>query len=196
MTTPDVSALQRSDLNDFLFADVGLEPNGMMLSVVSLLARRGNDPWREAGRLAGLPKAAAADSLAHDIAEMPHGRWTLPGSAAIAARLVGLLPQRPARAERRLPRRPAEWMPSTRNAIVLACVALGIVYAVSEIIRPPPARFDGGDVGSFAAPSPGDGSGIGVTPTGLPSTGLPSTGLPSTGLPSTGLPPTGLPSLR
>ena len=169
MSMSDVSALQRSDLNEFLFADVGTEPSGMMLSVVSLFARQGNDPWREAGRLADLPKAAAADSLARDIAEMPHGRWNLTDAAVIAARLIGLLPARPARTERRLPMRPTDWVPSTRNAIVLACAALGIVYAVSAIMRSPPARYDGGDVGSFTASSPGDASSTGLPPTGVPS---------------------------
>lgn len=107
MTMSDVSALQRSDLNEFLFADVGTEANGMMLSVVSLFARQGNDPWREAERLADLPRDAAADSLARAIAEMPQGRWSLPDAAVIAGRLIGLLPTRPARVDRLspLPRR-------------------------------------------------------------------------------------------
>jgi hypothetical protein len=168
VTTSDVSALQRSDLNNFLFADVGTEASGMMLSVVSLFARQGNDPWREAGRLADLPKAAAADSLARAIAGLPQGRWNLADSAVIAARLIGLLPARPARAERRLPTPLAKWMPSTRNAIVVACVALGIIYAVSAIVRSPPARFDGGDVGSFTPSAPGDTSPTGAHPNDAP----------------------------
>ncbi len=95
MATPDVSALQRSDLNNFLFADVGTEANGMMLSVVSVLARQGSDPWREARRLADLPKVAAIDSLAEAISGMPHSQWDLPDARTIAARLTGLLPARP-----------------------------------------------------------------------------------------------------
>ena len=59
MVTPDVTALQRSDLNQFLFADVGMEANGMTLSVMSMLARQGSDPWGEAGRLAELTRAEA-----------------------------------------------------------------------------------------------------------------------------------------
>jgi hypothetical protein len=174
-------------LNEFLFADVGTEASGMVLSVVSLFARQGNDPWREAGRLAELPKAAATDSLAHDIAEMPHGRWNLPDSAVIAARLIGLLPARPARAESRLPMRPAEWVPSTRNAVVLACIALGVVYAVAAIMHPP-ARPDGGDVGSFTAPSTGDASTTGSSLTGVHPTGASPTGNSPIGAPQTGAP--------
>jgi hypothetical protein len=165
MATSDVTALQRSDLNEFLFADVGSEASGMMLSVVSLFARQGNDPWREAGRLADLPKAMAADSLAHSIAEMPQGRWNLPDAAAIAARLTALLPVRPARAARRSAAGGVVWVLSPRNVIVLACVALGLFYAVAALMRPAPARVDGGDVASFmTAPVPGE----------APRTGAPS----------------------
>ena len=38
-----IFALDHSDLNEFLFADVGTERNGMTLSVLSLLARIGGD---------------------------------------------------------------------------------------------------------------------------------------------------------
>ena len=112
MATSDVTALQRSDLNEFLFADVGTEPSGMMLSVVSLFARQGSDPWREADRLAELPKGAATDSLARSIAEMPQGRWNPPDAAVIAARLIGLLPKRPAIARVRARTGSGNWLSS------------------------------------------------------------------------------------
>ena len=97
MATPDATALQRSDLNQFLWADIGTEANGMTLSVLSVFARQGTDPWTEADRLAILPKEAAADSLAHMIAAMPRSLWPLPDALAIAVRLTGLLPARPTR---------------------------------------------------------------------------------------------------
>jgi hypothetical protein len=64
MPNSDAFALTRLGLNDFLFASVGTEANGMTLSLVSVFARLGDDPWREAGRLAGLPKLEAIESLA------------------------------------------------------------------------------------------------------------------------------------
>lgn len=158
MATSDVTALQRSDLNEFLFADVGTERSGMMLSVVSLFARQGSDPWREADRLAELPKAVAADSLARSIAEMPQGRWNLPDAAVIAARLIGLLPKRPARVRPRSMSGATDWLPSlpsARNAVILACLALGVVYAVSALLRPASTSVGGGDVASFTARAPG-----------------------------------------
>lgn len=62
-----------SDLNDFLVASVGVEQNGMPLSVVSALTRLGADPWEEAARLAALPKALAVETLAPMIARLPIG---------------------------------------------------------------------------------------------------------------------------
>ena len=115
MATIDVTALQRSDLNEFLFADVGTEANGMMLSVASVLARQGNDPWREAGRLAELPKAEATDSLARTIAGMPRSLWGLPDAVVIAVRLTGLLPARPTRGQGRVVGRSAAKTRATQS---------------------------------------------------------------------------------
>src|ERR1700712_5043890 len=98
MANVDAFALQRSDLNRFLFADVGVEANGMTLSVLSTLARSGMDPWDEAGRLARQPRPAAIEGLARLIATMPASLWPLADSTAIAARLVPLLPARGANA--------------------------------------------------------------------------------------------------
>jgi hypothetical protein len=90
----DAYALQRSDLNRFLFADVGVEASGMTLSVLSALARRGVDPWQEAGRLAKLPQPAAVDGLAKIITAMPASLWSAADATIIARRLVALLPSR------------------------------------------------------------------------------------------------------
>ena len=81
-----------SEFDDFLFAPIGEERNGMPLSVVSALARSDVDPWQEAAQLARLPVEAATQRLASLIAALPEAsgpRWD-PG--AIAARLIGLLP--------------------------------------------------------------------------------------------------------
>ena len=86
--------MQRSDLNGFLFGEVGVEASGMQLTVLSTLARLGVDPWQEAGRLAELPIAAAVDGLARMIAAMPACPGSLADTTAIAARLVDMLPVR------------------------------------------------------------------------------------------------------
>jgi hypothetical protein len=81
MTSPDRFALQHSALNTFLFAEVGTEHNGMTLTALSVIARLGKDPWEEARRLAGLPKASATST----------SRRSLPG-CRIA---LGTLPRQP-----------------------------------------------------------------------------------------------------
>jgi hypothetical protein len=92
MTLSARFALLHSDLNDFLFAAVGDEPNGMPLSVISGLTRLGVDPWDEAARLAALPKVLAAEALAPMIARLSVGRSSRLDDAAVARRLAGLLP--------------------------------------------------------------------------------------------------------
>ena len=65
----------------------------MRISVISALARTNVDPWEEATRLAAMPKAIAEKTLL-SILELVTGRsWKSPEAAAIAARLVRLLPQ-------------------------------------------------------------------------------------------------------
>jgi hypothetical protein len=163
VATPDASALQRSDLNDFLFADVGTEANGMILSVVSVLARQGSDPWREARRLADLPNAAATDRLAQAIADMPNSQWNLPDARTIAARLIGLLPARPAIGTARAATFAIGRSPSVRKAMAIVCIVLGIGYAISMLMHPKAvATFDGSDVASFTTSNPGQAGGSSV----------------------------------
>jgi hypothetical protein len=131
VATTDVNALQRSDLNPFLFADIGTEANGTILSVMSVFARRGADPWAEASRLANLPRADATDSLAQMIAGMPKSLWTPPDALAIAARLIGLLPARPAVAA--AIRQTAGLWPARQIGLVAACVALVLAFAIMMI---------------------------------------------------------------
>ena len=108
-----------SDLNGFLQADIGTERNGGSLSVLSALARLGEDPWNEAGRLASLPKAAAIADFARTIANMPSSLWPLPEAEMIAARLTALLPDG-AHRKAALPRPKLG-----RTAIVLILLAAG-----------------------------------------------------------------------
>jgi hypothetical protein len=81
-----------SSLDDFLFATIGEEENGMRLSVASALARRGMDPWAEARRLAGLPRAKATEALAALVGAIPLARWKTSDAPKIATRLSQLLP--------------------------------------------------------------------------------------------------------
>ena len=92
MALPARFSLLHSDLNDFLFASVGEEQNGVTLSVVSALTRLGVDPWEEAARLTPLPRASAAEALATLIARLPIRRTQSSDDLVISRRLVELLP--------------------------------------------------------------------------------------------------------
>ena len=95
-----------SEFDDFLFAPIGEDNNGMPLSVVSALARLDVDPWAEADKLARLPGKASVVELASLIAALPDGTSARPDPRMIAARLVALLPRRPSsdvKARRGLP---------------------------------------------------------------------------------------------
>ena len=93
MALPSPFALPNSAFNAFLFASIGEDGNGMPLSVVSALARLDIDPWQEAARLSGLPRAAAAAATLDGlIRRLPAGRWDQSDTRRITARLIDLLP--------------------------------------------------------------------------------------------------------
>jgi hypothetical protein len=86
------SASSTTDLEQFVYADVAIEPNGMELSVLSALSRRGLDPWQEAQRLAQLPRLAAVDGLAQILRAIPAVQSLRLDVKVVAERLVALLP--------------------------------------------------------------------------------------------------------
>jgi len=94
VTLPSPFTLPRSQFNEFLFALIGMEGNGMPLSVISALARLEIDPWQEAARLADLPKELAAAALDGLIRRLPAGGWDQAETPNIVARLIELLPRR------------------------------------------------------------------------------------------------------
>ena len=126
-------SLLHSDLNDFLFASVGEEQNGVTLSVVSALTRLGLDPWEEAARLTPLPKARAAEALATLIARLPISRTLSSDDLAISQRLVELLPDQktvPIEGRKRAAARHKNYW---QAMIVLAGLALGAATLFSML---------------------------------------------------------------
>jgi hypothetical protein len=88
------SASSTADFERFVYADVAIEPNGMELSVLSALSRRGLDPWQEAQRLAQLPRLAAVDGLVQILRAVPAVQSLRLDVKVTAERLVALLPIR------------------------------------------------------------------------------------------------------
>ncbi|MDB6010194.1 MAG: hypothetical protein JWL65_2444 [Gammaproteobacteria bacterium] len=82
------------EFDNFLFALVGEDRNGMPLSVVSVLARMELDPWVEAASLADLPAETAARKLAAWLDALPDPTLKAASPDTRAARLIALLPRR------------------------------------------------------------------------------------------------------
>jgi hypothetical protein len=83
-----------SEFNEFLFAPIGEDKNGMLVSVLSGLARSDVDPWQEAAKLAQLPGEAATKELAALIGALPDRAASYQDPRTIATRLIALLPRR------------------------------------------------------------------------------------------------------
>jgi hypothetical protein len=152
VANPDAYALSRSELNPFLFAEIGVEANGMTLSVLSTLARRGMDPWQEAGRLATLPRTAAADGLARIIAAMPASRWSLPDATAIASPLVALLPARGGGPSNAPSAPPAPGVPRTiRQWLVMLALLAAVLAGLTSNLTGQRATVSGSDAAHWSA---------------------------------------------
>jgi hypothetical protein len=81
-----------SEFDDFLFTRLGEDPNGLPLSVLSLLARMNLDPWQEAGNLAGLPVDAAAERLTLAFDGLTDPALRAANTQETVLRLLALLP--------------------------------------------------------------------------------------------------------
>ena len=81
-----------STFDAFLFAEVGVEDNGMSLSLLSALARLDLDPWHEAASLRRLTAGQASERLSSLLSSLPKTQVRDLRPETVA-RLVGLLPK-------------------------------------------------------------------------------------------------------
>ena len=177
-THPDVFALENSDLEAFLYAVVGKELNGSALTILSMTARLGCDPWAEAARWATLPRAGVIASLTKSIGLMPLVPSALTDAPATAARLVQLLPavtpgiRQGGSAKAGVSSIP-EWLPVTLLYCAIACG-----MAISALFTPKPNQ-------AIAAPAEQSAAVAGTMHT-APAQALQAGPLPGTGAASTG----------
>jgi hypothetical protein len=128
----------RPDLDNFLFAAVGAEQDGIPLSTVSALTQLGLDPWEEAGRLSSLSKREAVEQLARLIAELPGTHRPLAEAREIACGLVEQLPKhdssppaRPIESRRRF-----KWPTLPRQSqFMVLCVVVAAAALVSILLH-------------------------------------------------------------
>jgi DNA-binding transcriptional LysR family regulator len=127
MVRPASLSMLPSAYDDFLYAPVGESTNGALLTVLSVLARQNVDPWEEAADLSRLPPDTAARRLTAMITASP-GQSS--NQAAVADRLIALLPRRIASADSApgaLPSvRPVDWPRSRVNLMVIA-IYIGVM---------------------------------------------------------------------
>jgi hypothetical protein len=82
-----------SEFQNFLYAPICQDQEGMTLSVLSALARRDVDPWTEAARLSRLPKEMATKQITDLLDGLPLRTLACLNRVEVAARLSALLPR-------------------------------------------------------------------------------------------------------
>lgn len=139
-THPNVFAVRNSGVEAFLYADIGAELNGSTLTILSMIARLGRDPWAEAARWAALPRAGAIESLVQDIDQMTLVPSALAETRATATRLVQLLPATIQGAQQNgVAKTQASAMPNWLPVTLLYC-AMALGMAVSGFLTPKPSQ--------------------------------------------------------
>jgi hypothetical protein len=84
---------QGSEFQNFLYAPICQDQEGMTLSVLSAIARQDVDPWTEAARLSQLPKETATKQITDLLDGLPRRTLACLDRVEVAARLSALLPR-------------------------------------------------------------------------------------------------------
>ena len=136
-----------SEFQNFLYAPICQDPDGMTLSVLSALARQDVDPWTEAARLSALPREAATQQITDLLGGLPRRTLACVNCVEVAARLSALLPrsagaklsgvlQSPATA----PQHPMAFAFNWRFFYLYLCLMLLTNWLVAEFRTPPPSQ--------------------------------------------------------
>jgi hypothetical protein len=84
---------QGSEFQQFLYAPICEDHEGMTLSVLSALARQDIDPWTEAARLCRLPEDTAVEQIIALLDALPRQMVASLDRMKVASRLSALLPR-------------------------------------------------------------------------------------------------------
>ncbi len=136
----DVVNLRASNLNSFLYADVGIEANGCGLTMLSVLARLGKDPWAEAALWSQKSKGAAVDALTQSIVLMQLRQPPDESARSTALRLIDLLPRGPGSSDARAGAGPKAAAPVKSNGMwmIIGCACIYFALAVGLSLAPRP----------------------------------------------------------
>jgi hypothetical protein len=138
MTQPSRVPMPGPQFDEFLYAPVVQEANGMPLTVLSALARLNIDPWDEAQRLARLPREAAALALSAVIAALPNGPAAGANAQEIVARLTALLPAGVAPGVRPPDQAPAAQTKNNVQAMLTYyLIGMALYLGVTWLLGPP-----------------------------------------------------------
>jgi hypothetical protein len=122
-----------STYNDFLYAPVGEDKNGVFLTVLSMLARQNVDPWEEAADLNRLPRDSAKQKLVSMITASSGQPSTPAEFKAVADRVLALLPGCASAVRSRdvspvSPDTPQPGQPATRARLLIIAIYIGLVF--------------------------------------------------------------------
>jgi hypothetical protein len=134
------------EFDDFLYASIGEDNNGMQLTVLSALARLDVDPWAEATTLASLPQGMAIRRLVSLISALPHTPSTHRDPATLAARLVALLPDHGGAWRNELA---DDFLPARTRALRIGILA-GVIISFQWVV---PSCHPSAKVGDSAPPT-------------------------------------------
>jgi hypothetical protein len=158
MTHSASAAIERSQFDNFLFAPIGQEQNGMVLSVLSALARLDVDPWGEAASLARMSRDAATERMGLLIAALPAEASHRVDPEAVATRLVALLPRHQISKSTSIKNAPGATVVTIDRRVLVFFILLGFMLGMQLLARSvqPPVPADGGRgsaPGAVQAPS-------------------------------------------
>ena len=133
----------RKDFDEFLFSPVGHESDGTPVTLLTVLARLGVDPWQEAADLALLSREPAMQRLASRLEAMPNGPPTAAETVSIVTRLITLLhraPLRKAASHEALPLPAALKLPKGGKLAIYCLLGLVFVLVAEWVVTSRPAQ--------------------------------------------------------
>ncbi|MCB8877815.1 hypothetical protein [Acidisoma silvae] len=92
MSNRDLGIIPQSAFNPFLYASIATEPNGSSLTMLSIFARSGIDPWSEAARWGRQQREITITRLIKIIEDSSPASFSNEGNQKKAAEVAALLP--------------------------------------------------------------------------------------------------------